>query len=269
MAVADAFLRLYEIVRALRAPDGCAWDRSQTPESLREHLLEETYETIEAVDSGDAPGVCEELGDVYLLVTMMGIIYEEHGSFTVEDALVEICEKLVRRHPHVFGDSDAETHDEIIDQWNRIKVEQEGKRRKDALLDGVSTALPSLERANKLQRKAAKVGFDWPNLEGVVGKLHEEVDEVLAAASQGDADGETPSRELESEVGDLLFSAVNVARFLRVDPSIALHRANQKFVRRFGEIERTLNAQGSNLEEANLSEMERIWQASKQNDGEL
>jgi len=255
MHVADRFLKLYDIVRTLRGPEGCPWDQKQTAHSLRSHLLEEVYETIEAVDAGEPLDVREELGDVYLLVTMLGVIYEEDGAFTVADALSVIGEKLIRRHPHVFGDSDAVTSDEVVDQWNRIKVEEEGKRPKDLLLDSVSSALPSLERADKLQKMAAKVGFDWPTFAGVMDKLREEMGEVEAEVA-----GATPNTDaVEEEIGDLLFSAVNVARFAGVDPSIALHLANQKFSRRFGIIETELKARGISLAEATLEQMEQIW----------
>jgi nucleoside triphosphate diphosphatase len=255
MNVSDRFLKLYDIIRTLRSPDGCSWDREQTPESLRGALLEETYEVIEAIDSGDLEHVREELGDVYLIVTMLGVIFEEAGSFSVAESLSIIVEKLVRRHPHVFGDSVVESPDEIIDQWNRIKVEEEGKRPKDRWLDSVSKALPSLERAYKLQKKAAKTGFDWPDISGVVAKLHEEIAEVQSELSAPQPD----TIAIEEEVGDLLFSAVNVSRFLGVDPSLALHRANQKFSSRFGTVESQLKQRGSSLESASLDDMEEIW----------
>lgn len=255
MSVADQFLKLYEIVSTLRAPDGCPWDQKQTVRSLCSHLLEEVYETIEAVDAGSPQEVQEELGDVYLLVTMLGVIYEEEGAFTVADALTVICEKLIRRHPHVFAKSTVTTPDEVVDQWNEIKVEVEGRRPKDLLLDSVSNALPSLERAEKLQKKAAKVGFDWPSLAGVIDKLREEIGEVESEMSKPHPNSDA----VEEEIGDLLFSAVNVARFVGANPSIVLHRANQKFSRRFGTIETELKARGISLKNATIEQMEEIW----------
>ncbi len=255
MSVADQFLKLYDIVCTLRAPDGCPWDQKQTARSLSSHLLEEVYETIEAVEARSSQDVQEELGDVYLLVTMLGVIYEEEDAFTVADALTVICEKLIRRHPHVFGNSTVTTADEVVDQWNEIKVEMEGRRPKDLLLDSVSNALPSLERAEKLQKKAAKVGFDWPSLAGVIAKLREEIGEVESEISRPHPNSDA----VEEEIGDLLFSAVNVARFVGLDPSIVLHRANQKFSRRFGAIETELKARGVSLENATLDQMEEIW----------
>ena len=255
MSVSDEFLKLYDIVCRLRAPDGCPWDRKQTTRSLSSHLLEEVYETIEAIDAGGSQDVQEELGDVYLLVTMLGVIYEENGAFTVADALSIICEKLIRRHPHVFGESAVTTPDEVVDQWNQIKVQVEGRRPKDLLLDSVSNALPSLERADKLQKQAAKVGFDWPDLAGVMEKLREEIGEVESEILKPHPNSEA----VEEEIGDLLFSAVNVARFVGVNPSIVLHRANQKFFKRFGTIETQLKARGISLEDATLEQMEEIW----------
>ena len=255
MSVADRFLKLYDIVSTLRAPDGCPWDQKQTAQSLCSHLLEEVYETIEAVDMGGSQDIQEELGDVYLLVTMLGVIYEEDGAFTVADALSGICEKLIRRHPHVFGESTVTTPDEVVDQWNQIKIEVEGRRPKDLLLDSVSRALPSLERADRLQKEAGRVGFDWPNLTGVMEKLREEIREVESEIS-----GPQPDfNAVEEEIGDLLFSAVNVARFVGVNPSIALHRANQKFFKRFQTIETQLKARGISLGDATLEQMEEIW----------
>jgi nucleoside triphosphate diphosphatase len=255
MNVSDQFLQLYDIIRTLRGPEGCPWDREQTAASLRGALLEETYEAIEAIDSGDVLHVREELGDVYLIVTMLGIIYEESSDFTVAQALSIIVDKLVRRHPHVFGDATVDSPDEVIDQWNRIKVEEEGKRPKDRLLDAVSNALPPLERAYKLQKKAAKVGFDWPSFDGVLAKLHEEISEVQSELQASPVNGEA----VEEEIGDLLFSAINASRFLGVDPSLALHRANQKFSARFGTVESQLKERGRSLQESSLDDMEEIW----------
>lgn len=272
MSATQAFERLYEIIVRLRAPDGCPWDREQTPSTMRRHLLEETYESIEAIESDRTEDVREELGDLYLLVTMIARMYEEDGRFSVADSLDTISQKLVRRHPHVFGESSVESTEDVLDQWQRIKVEQEGKRAKTGALDGVSRALPSLERAYKLQRKAAKVGFDWPDLAGVRAKLHEEIDEVVDAAG-GPSALSTPRRaddtadaELEREVGDMLFSAVNFARFLGVDPSTALNRANTKFTDRFHHVERELARSGKEPAAEHFELMDELWNASKENE---
>jgi tetrapyrrole methylase family protein / MazG family protein len=269
MTPRDAFEKLYDIIVQLRSPDGCPWDREQTPQTMRRHLLEETYEAIEAIESGSSSDVEEELGDVYLLVTMLALMYEERGDFSVADVLASVCEKLIRRHPHVFADAVVGGTEDVLDQWQQIKVEQEGKRPKTGALDGVSRTLPSLERAYKLQRRAAKVGFDWPDLAGVREKLHEEIDELVDAAGGEVAlgsprrDDDTASEELEREVGDMLFSAVNLARFLGVDPSIALNRANGKFTQRFHHVENELARSGKKPAAEHFALMDALWNASK------
>jgi len=271
MTAQEAFHQLYETIAKLRAPDGCPWDREQTPNTLRRHLLEETYECIEAIESKSPADIEEELGDLYMLVTMLGRIYEEQQEFSVADVLTTVSEKLVRRHPHVFGESTVESSADVIDQWQRIKTEQEGKRARTGHLDSVSRALPALERAYKLQRRASKVGFDWPTLSGVCEKLHEEIDEVIAEASQGEASAlgstrrsdDTASSELEQEVGDMLFSAVNLARFLGVDPSSALNRTNNKFVERFHSVEKEMERRGTPMSADQLELMDQIWNEVK------
>jgi tetrapyrrole methylase family protein/MazG family protein len=261
---ARSFARLYEIVQRLRAPDGCPWDREQTPASLRGDLIEETYECVEAIDENDPAHVREELGDVFLLATMISYMHEQDGSFTVSDALEEVCEKLIRRHPHVFGESEAATAAEVLKQWDIIKVEQEGKKPKDSLLDQVSRSLPPLERAYKLQKKAAKVGFDWPDAAGVWDKVAEELAEAKDAY-RAHAAGEGPgaAAELEAELGDLLFSVVNICRFLGVDPGVALHGANAKFAGRFKHVEKRMKASGETMEKGKLELMDRYWNEAK------
>ena len=254
MNVPDSFSRLYDVIRTLRSPNGCPWDQKQTPQSLRSSLVEETYEAIDAIDSGDDSHVSEELGDLYLLVTFLAVMYEEDDSFTVAETLSGICEKLVRRHPHVFGDASVADADEVLEQWNRIKTEDEGRPRKDQFLDTVSDRLPSLERSFALQRRAAEVGFDWPDASGVFDKLAEETLEV-----RSELENKAPHQDLEAEVGDLLFSAINVARYLGVDPSIALHKTNQKFKTRFADVENKIRERGKNLKDTTLAEMEEIW----------
>ncbi len=271
MTAQEAFQQLYDIVVTLRSPDGCPWDREQTAITLRRHLLEETYECIEAIESKSPTDIEEELGDLYMLLTMLARIYEEQELFSTADILETVSQKLVRRHPHVFGDSVVESTDEVIDQWQRIKTEQEGKRAKTGHLDSVSRALPALERAYKLQRRASKVGFDWPTLSGVRDKLHEEIDEVLAEASQSTTPAlesakrsdDTASHELEQEIGDMLFSAVNLARFLGVDPSTALNRANNKFVERFHHVENEMKRLDTPMTADQLELMDRIWNEAK------
>ena len=265
----EAFERLSQIITQLRAPGGCPWDREQTPQSLRRHLLEETYECIEAIESGTPLDAEEELGDLYLLVTTIATIYQEAGAFTVADVLEGVSAKLIRRHPHVFADASVESTEDVLDQWQRIKTEQEGRRAPTGLLDGISRALPALERAHKLQRKATKVGFDWPSLGGVRDKLHEEIEEVISEAGGPDAlesarrDDDSAHAALEQEVGDMLFSAVNLARYLGVDPSTALNRANAKFLSRFRHVETRIKEMGRELSAAELELMDSLWNEHK------
>lgn len=258
----DSFERLYSIIRKLRSPDGCPWDREQTPESLRGNLLEEAYELVEAIDEKDPGHIQEEAGDLYLLVTMIAYMYEEKGDFTVADSLLGISEKLIRRHPHVFGDSEASTPDAVIVQWNKIKETVEGRRPKDSVLDQVSRALPPLERSYKIQKKAAKTGFDWNDVRDAFAKLREETDEAEEAKAAGDA------RALEAEMGDLLFSVVNVSRHLGIDPSIALHGAVERFSSRFRYMEKAMISEGTELCSRNLERMDRFWNDAKRLEAE-
>jgi len=248
----NAFRALYDIVARLRAPDGCPWDREQTPASLRGDLIEETYECIEAINEQDPPHIQEELGDLFLLATMLSYMHEEAGVFSVADALQTVSEKLVRRHPHVFGETKVKDSAEVMDNWRKIKVEQEGRKPKDSILDEVSSGLPPLDRAWKLQKKAAKAGFDWPNVEGVIAKVREELAEVIAAD------------DVEEELGDLLFSVVNLCRYLKVEPSVALHRTNGKFIHRFKHVEKKMKETGQEMKQENLDLMERYWNEAKE-----
>jgi tetrapyrrole methylase family protein/MazG family protein len=246
-----AFKLLYDTVVRLRAPGGCPWDREQTPSSLRGDLIEETYECIEAIDERNPTHIQEELGDLFLLATMLSYMHEEKGLFSVADALQTVSEKLVRRHPHVFGETKVKDSAEVLNNWARIKVEQEGRKPKDSVLDEVSAGLPPLDRALKLQKKASKVGFDWPKVEGVIEKVREELDEVIA----GD--------NVEEELGDLLFSVINLCRYLKVEPSAALHRTNNKFIKRFKYVEKKMRETGQEMKQENLGIMDQYWEEAK------
>jgi tetrapyrrole methylase family protein/MazG family protein len=207
----ESFERFFSILKRLRAPDGCPWDLEQTPLSLRGCLIEEAFECVEAIDEGDPAHIREELGDVLLVAAMISYMHEQAGLFSVSDTLEALCDKLVRRHPHVFGDVKAEDSTEVLKNWANIKVLEEGRGAKDSALDEVSRALPPLERAFKLQKKAAKQGFDWTSAAGVFAKVEEELGEVKAAAYASGNDAGAGRRELEAELGDLLFSAVTSA----------------------------------------------------------
>jgi tetrapyrrole methylase family protein/MazG family protein len=257
----DAYKSLYDIIVRLRGPGGCPWDQEQTPSTLRGDLIEETYECIEAIDENDPEHVKEELGDIFLLATFLGYIHEESNIFSVADALQTACDKLVRRHPHVFGETKVNNAAEVLSNWDKIKVEQEGRRPKDSVLDEVSSGLPPLDRAWKLQKKAAKAGFDWPDINGVTDKIKEELAEVLEAAEKNT--GETARVKIEEELGDLLFSAVNLCRYLKVEPSVALRRTNSKFVHRFKYMEKMMKETGQEMKPENLSLMDRHWNDAK------
>jgi len=253
----NAFKSLYDIVSRLRAPDGCPWDREQNPSSLRGDLIEETYECIEAIDEKNPAHIQEELGDIFLLATMISYMHEQEGVFSVADVLRTVSEKLVRRHPHVFGETRVKDSAEVLNNWAKIKIEQEGRKPKDSVLDEVSAGMPPLDRAWKLQKKAAKAGFDWPNIEGVVEKIREELGEVLEAVN-----GAAPEK-IEEELGDLLFSAVNLCRYLKVEPSAALHRTNSKFISRYKYMEKKMKETGQEMKRENLAIMDQYWNEAK------
>ncbi|MCL1813239.1 MAG: nucleoside triphosphate pyrophosphohydrolase [Treponema sp.] len=272
----ESFKRLYNIVEKLRGEGGCPWDREQSPKTLRGSLIEETYECIEAIDEENPVHIREELGDLFLLVTMISYIHQQENTFTVSDVLNDVSEKLIRRHPHVFGELRKKNEKgdlssgEVLDNWARIKVEQEGRKPKNSILDEISGALPPLDRAFQLQKKAAKQGFDWPDIEGVLDKLREELAEVEAAVSQSSAPELTaPGPEntgksaLEEELGDLLFSAVNLCRFLKIEPSLALQRTNIKFIKRFSHVEKKMKECGKPMETAHLDVMDQFWNEAK------
>ncbi|HTP58560.1 MAG TPA: nucleoside triphosphate pyrophosphohydrolase [Spirochaetia bacterium] len=255
---AAAFGRLLEIIQHLRGPDGCKWDRAQTPVTLRASLVEEVWEAVSAIEARDEKNLQEELGDLYLLVTMVAWMKEQEGTFSVTSVLRGIREKLIRRHPHVFGSATADSVNEILVRWDEIKAAEKGAEAAPAsVLDSLPRALQPLEKSLKLQKKAAKVGFDWPSAAPVWDKIREEMNELSSATA-----GEGPAR-VEEEVGDLLFSVVNLARFLKVDPSVALHATNVKFERRFREIEKRLAAQGTTPAAAGLSRMDELWSQVK------
>ncbi|MDR2517123.1 MAG: nucleoside triphosphate pyrophosphohydrolase [Spirochaetaceae bacterium] len=260
---AEAFRKLYHTVVKLRSPEGCPWDREQTPLSLRGDLLEETYECLEAIDEKNAGHIREELGDLFLLATMISYMHEQDGSFTVADALESITEKLIRRHPHVFGGATVKDSAEVLDNWARIKIEQEGRTPKDSLLDGVSTALPVLDRSYKLQKKAAGAGFDWPDIDGIFDKLAEETGEVRATLPPVQAEEAAAAEQREAELGDLLFTVVNLCRRLGVEPSVALQRTNSKFIRRFKYVEEKMKRSGLEMKKENSAVMDRLWNEAK------
>mgnify|MGYP000604143452 CR=1 FL=1 len=256
------FSRLHEIVGILRSPEGCPWDQEQTHESLRKNLIEETYEVLETIDEDDPDHMKEELGDLLLQVMLHSQMEEETGTFDVFDVIQGLNDKLIFRHPHVFGDKNAEDAEEALQNWEGMKAEE--KRRKGAkpeaqsALNGIPRDLPALMKAYKLQNKASKVGFDWDNIGDVMAKIREELDELQEAI-----DTDAPAEEQILELGDLLFAAMNAARFIGADPEEALSRTNRKFVERFQYIEQQLQHKGTRIEESSLEEMEALWQEAK------
>jgi MazG family protein len=251
----DPVARLQEIVARLRAPDGCPWDREQTHSSLRAALLEETYELVDAIDNADDANLREELGDLLLHVVMHAQMASERGAFAFDAVATEICEKLIRRHPHVFGDTAAADSAEVLRQWEQLKRAEKGDR--ESVLDGLPRALPALMRAQNAQKKAARVGFDWSDAAGVLAKIEEEIAELREAM----AEGREPA--VREEVGDLLFSVVNLARKLGQDSEMTLNAATDKFVSRFRSVEQAAAASGRKVEECTAEELNAYWDAHK------
>ncbi len=248
--------RLRAIMHRLRAPGGCPWDAGQTHQSLIANLIEETYETVDTIQRGDFDHLREELGDLLLQVIFHSELAEEAGRFNLDDVARGISDKLVRRHPHVFATSDAATSDEVLRQWDEIKRSEKGDGEKP-YLHGTGKGLPALLRAAKLQKKAAKVGFDWPDESGVLGKIREETAELDHAMATGQ------SAAIDEELGDLLFSVVNLARFRKTDPELLMATANARFEQRFAAMERVLTESGLALRSATPDQMEAAWQQAK------
>ncbi|MBV8731864.1 MAG: nucleoside triphosphate pyrophosphohydrolase [Acidobacteriia bacterium] len=256
----EKFEKLLELMARLRAPGGCPWDREQTFDTIKPYTVEETYEVLDAIDRRDWPELAEELGDLLLQVVFYSQMAEEQGLFHIGDSLDAINAKLIRRHPHVFGEDTARSATEVMRIWTEVKAsEKKDRGGEDAgLLDSVPRAMPALVEAQQIASRAARVGFDWENADQVIEKLDEELAELAEARR-----GASPA-ELEDEIGDLLFVLVNLARFVKVDPEQALRRTNAKFRRRFGYMERKLAEQGRKLQNTSIAEMEELWQEAKQ-----
>src|ERR1700680_3992966 len=270
ISAGEWFEKLVAVQKRLRAPQGCPWDREQTHATLRPYLIEEAYEVIDALDSGDDAKFAEEMGDLLLQVVFHSEIAREQERFTVADVLREIHDKMVRRHPHVFGDVSARNSAEVLKNWERIKATERLDRgapskngaakvqqKPASLLDGVSRGLPAMLQGLQLTRKAARAGFDWHDADGIFEKLREEMAEVRHALAEKD------SKKAEEELGDLLFAAVNLARFVQVDPEIALKKANAKFRRRFMEMEKTASQSGRTFDGMPREDKESLWDAVK------
>lgn len=247
---------LRAILKRLRAPDGCPWDRVQTLQTLKPCLQEECYELLAAIDENDATHHREELGDVLLQVVFQCAIREEEGAFSLDDVIADLNAKLIRRHPHVFGEVEAKTVDRVLQNWERIK-QTERKKPKSSALDGVPDALPALLKAQRTQAKASRVGFDWKDSSGAIEKVREEFEEFVDAAQNGTLEERT------DEFGDILFALVNVARFLEIDAEGALRGATAKFSKRFKSVEQRLKERGREMKECTLAELDAIWEEVK------
>ncbi len=289
-ATGDRFDRVVEIMARLRAPGGCPWDREQTFDTIKPYTLEETYEVLEAIDNRDWPELTGELGDLLLQVLFYSEMAKEEGRFSIDDVLDRLASKLVDRHPHVFADVKADTSVEVLRNWEALKAEEKRKRvgekaasaeETESVLSGISSKAPSLLEAHKLSSRAARVGFDWPSIDGLFDKLHEEIDELREEVNRFPPPGPQPlgrdtagaggpqvSDELrarmEDEVGDLFFVLVNIARYLSLDSESALRKSNRKFRRRFVIVEGELLEAGRTLDQASLDELETLWQQAKQ-----
>jgi MazG family protein len=252
------FERLLDIMARLRGPEGCPWDREQTRTSLKPFLVEETYEVLEAIEGGDLRAIEEELGDLLFQVVFHARLAQEQGDFTMADVLVRLCDKMVSRHPHVFGDASVSTAGDALAQWEAIKQRQaEAAGRRRSVIDGVPRALPSLLRAQRMQSKASRVRFDWPDAAAAFAKVNEEVDEAARALRGGNRE------RIQEELGDVLFSVVNVARLSGIDAEEALAGAIEKFRRRFTDMEADLIAQGKSVAQAGQEDLDRSWEAAK------
>lgn len=246
-----------EIMRILRSPEGCPWDRVQTHESIRQNFIEETYEAIEAIDTNDIPLMREELGDVMMQVIFHALMEEEKGNFDINDVCDEVCKKLIVRHPHVFSDVVADTPAEVLVNWDKIKMQTKSQKSQSQVLDSVSKALPALMYSQKVQSKAAKVGFDFEKTDDAFAKVSEELSELKCAIDNNDADN------MSEELGDLLFSVVNVARFIKVDSEKALYDATLKFKDRFSKVESLCNERDIDMEKAPISVLDSLWDEVK------
>src|SRR5713226_3242008 len=265
------FEKLVALQERLRAPNGCPWDREQTHATLRTYLIEEAYEVLDALESGDDAKFAEELGDLLLQIIFHSDIAREAGRFDVTDVIREIHEKMVRRHPHVFGEKRAKDAAEVLKNWEHIKAEERrtakkassgGEKKPPSILDGINAALPATLEGFQLTRKASRIGFDWENSDGVIAKLQEETAELRQAIETKE------SVRIEEEMGDLLFAAVNLSRIVGIDPEIALKKANRKFSRRFREMERAATVSGRTFTSLEREEMERHWEQAKETEAQ-
>ena len=256
----DLFESLVEVIAILRGENGCPWDREQTHTSLKSTLIEETYETVEAIDSGNPDKLKEELGDLLLNIMLQAQIATENNNFDIYDVIDTLTEKLIRRHPHVFGDVNVENAEDVVKNWEGIKSQESGYEDRKSVLDGIPNALPALLRGQKIQKRVARVGFDWDNISDVIAKVDEELTEVKESLPTNDPEA------IEMEIGDLLFAVVNLCRFIDLQAEEALRKSNRKFIARFKRMENELEKQGKSLTDQTLSELDKIWEEVKKDE---
>lgn len=252
---------LAEIIGILRAPGGCPWDAEQTHQSIKKNLIEETYEVIEAINKNDPDLLCEELGDLLMQVVFHARMEQEAGTFCLDDVADCVCKKLVERHPHVFGNTEVNGVSDVLMNWDAIKRRSKGHENSTQAMESVPRELPALMRSTKVQAKAASVGFDWPSVHGAIEKVFEEIEELKNAVATNDAEASA------EELGDLLFSVVNVSRFLKIDAEESLTSSTDKFIRRFSMVEQLAKKKGMNMKEADLDELNMLWDVAKQQKG--
>jgi MazG family protein len=253
----EVFGRLLDLIRTLRSENGCPWDRKQTPRGFHPYILEEYHEMVQAINQGVTGDIIDELGDLLFLVVFLAHMFEQEGLATLTEIMEGVIAKMIRRHPHVFGDAQVESAEDVIDNWVKIKSTEANIQARGSLLDGIPRSLPALSRAQKLAKRAATVGFDWTQTQEVFSKLDEELSELKQAVSTGTAE------HIHEEVGDLLFVVVNLARHLRVNSEASLNETSDKFERRFRYIERSLLTRGKSIEDADLQEMDELWEEAK------
>lgn len=251
------FSDLIDIMAYLRSDEGCVWDKDQNHDSLKKYLIEETYEVLEVIDLKDKKRLCEELGDLLLQVIFHAQIAKEDGEFNINDVITAVCRKMILRHTHVFGDDKAETPDEVVDNWEAIKKKEKGVKNHTSLLKDVPSNLPSLMRSYKVQQKAAQIGFDWEDIEDAFNKVDEEIKELRDVYKSKNVE------RITDEIGDVFFSLVNVCRFLKIQPELALTSTIKKFIERFEYIEEKSSVAGKKLEDMELSEMDELWNEAK------
>lgn len=256
----DLFESLVEVIATLRGENGCPWDREQTHTSLKSTLIEETYETVEAIDAGDPSKLKEELGDLLLNVMLQAQIAAENQDFTIYDVIDTLTEKLIRRHPHVFGNVEVDNADDVVNNWEAIKSQEAGYEDRKSVVDGIPNALPALLRGQKIQKRVARVGFDWDNISEVIEKVDEELTEVKDSLKEDDLNA------IESEIGDLFFSIVNLCRFVDLQAEETLRKSNRKFINRFKRLEGVFEKQGKSLTDQTLAELDAVWEQVKKDE---